>query len=131
MTYQGAVKPGWGFEIFEMFTDQNIVPRARSRGYLDYKHILYGNSNSGPLSLRIHVAKSGTTHLCSPPGNWGKLPNGFQYFWEAKTAAYLTPVANAADVMRYWLLLFVVSYVDLISYLVSLHLILQIPIRKR
>ena len=82
----------WTPKIFEEMTDPGIIAKARSRGYRDFKHMLYGNKNSAPLSIKINIGKamSGTGFLCQPPGNWGKLPRGFKNFWEVGTEVYLT-----------------------------------------
>lgn len=88
----GDGKPGFQMEIFENFGDKGIVPKARSRGYKDFKYVLYGNKNSGPLSFKIEVLTAGAAFICEPPGNWGKLYDGFDHFWnpEINTEMYLT-----------------------------------------
>ena len=95
VTYKGVVAAGWTLDIFEMFIDKNIIEKSRRQGYKDYKYMLFGNKESGPVSLRISITKLGVTHLCSPPGNWGQMPKGFQNFWEPNTPVYLT--TNVAD----------------------------------
>eukprot|EP01035_Chromulina_nebulosa_P024737 gene24737-32217_t len=85
-------------DIFENFVDKNIITKARSRGYLDYKYMLYGNSQSNdPLSLKIHVNKKGYGFICQPPGNWGVYPDKFTSFWLANTLIYLTENTNSND----------------------------------
>ena len=99
--YQGSVKKGWEMEIFENIEHKDIVKNAQKRclyiiikiplailvnlyayqfrGYKDFKHMLIGSESRGPLGLRITVQKTGAAFLCSPPGNWGQLPNGFKW----------------------------------------------------
>ena len=85
----GDNRPAFEHEIFEMISDKGIITKARSQGYLDYKYMLYGNKDSSPLSIKITVMKTGKVHLCQPPGNWGKLPGGFDWFWNVDTRVYL------------------------------------------
>ena len=82
-------KHQWNKAIFEEFVDKDIIIKARSRGYLDYKYMFYGNKTSGPLSLNVHVRKEGYLYMCQTPGNWGKLPPGFTHFWDVETPVYL------------------------------------------
>ena len=94
----------WTGKIFEELTDSNIITKARSRGYKDFKHMLYGNKNSLPLHISITITKpgGGTGFLCQPPGNWGKLPNGFKNFWEVGTQVFLTTdVGSAASPFKF------------------------------
>lgn len=77
-------------KIFEDLIDPSIVKRAKERGYRDYKYILYGNQDAGSLSLKIHVKTTNKAFVCQPPGNWGKLPDGFKNLWECNTEFYLT-----------------------------------------
>ncbi|CAE7416721.1 unnamed protein product [Symbiodinium microadriaticum] len=88
----GDGKPGFQTVIFEDIFDKNILINARSRGYNDFKHVLYGNKDSGALSLKIEVSVDGKAFLCQPPGNWGKYPDGFHNFWDPiiDTKIYLT-----------------------------------------
>ena len=100
LTPPAGGKP-WTGKIFEEMTDPGILTKARSRGYLDFKHMLYGNKENAPLSIKISIGvpggggKGGTGFLCQPPGNWGKLPNGFRNFWEVDTQVFLT--TNVVD----------------------------------
>eukprot|EP00602_Paraphysomonas_sp_CaronLab_P001966 CAMPEP_0185021022 /NCGR_PEP_ID=MMETSP1103-20130426/3684_1 /TAXON_ID=36769 /ORGANISM="Paraphysomonas bandaiensis, Strain Caron Lab Isolate" /LENGTH=466 /DNA_ID=CAMNT_0027552295 /DNA_START=242 /DNA_END=1639 /DNA_ORIENTATION=+ len=88
-----------GFElaIFEMLTDPNIIKKAKSQGYRDFKYMLYGNKESGPLSLSAKVTAPGNSFICQPPGNWGKVPKGFKNFWECDTEFYLTENVKDKD----------------------------------
>ena len=88
----GDGKPGFSSIIMEDINHKDIVSKAKARGYKDFKHVLYGNKDSGALSLKINVTIEGIGFLCQPPGNWGKYPAGFQNFWdpEINTEVYLT-----------------------------------------
>lgn len=86
----GDDRPPFKSSIFEELTEPRIISKARERGYKDFKHMLFGDKDSSPLSVRIRIQASGTAFLCQPPGNWGKLPGGFKNFWEAGTRVYLT-----------------------------------------
>lgn len=91
-------KPGFVKEIFENLEMKDIITKARKMGYKDFKYAMMGNKESGTLSIKITVNKSGTVHLCQPPGVWGKLPNGFRNFWEVDTKVYLTEnTGDASD----------------------------------
>jgi len=59
--------------------------------------MLHGNKENGQLSLHIQVRKVGNSFLCQPPGNWGKLPEGFKNFWECDTELYLTENVENKD----------------------------------
>jgi hypothetical protein len=82
----------WKTEIMELLLDKmpEIIAKARSRGYLDYKYMIYGNQESGPLNLKITAKAGGKGSVCGPPGVWGKLPDGFKQFWHIATEMYLT-----------------------------------------
>jgi hypothetical protein len=95
----GDGKPGFQMDIFEQLTDPNIVIKAKERGYKDFKYMLYGNQESGSLSLKITINAAGKSFICQPPGNWGALPPGFKNFWECGTKMYLTE--NVADVKNF------------------------------
>ena len=41
----------------------------------------------------------GTTFLCTPPGNWGKYPEGYETFWTVDTKVYLTE--NVGDAVGF------------------------------
>ena len=88
----GDGKPGFQTIIYEDTYDKNIIANAKNRGYGDFKYVLYGNKESGALSLKIDVKMEGKAFLCQSPGNWGKYPDGFQNFWDPaiNTEIYLT-----------------------------------------
>ncbi len=94
-----STKPAFAVDIMENFINPAIVAKARVQGYKDFKYMLYGNMSSSPLSLKINVHAAGTALLCQPPGNWGKLPNGFKTFWEVSTKIFLT--ANVVDMDKF------------------------------
>ena len=88
--------------IMEDFIDKNIVLTARRQGYLDYKYTLYGNKHSLPLSLKLEVKHDGTVMICEPPGNWGKLPEGFKSFYKDNMSKlYLTENVKNFDEFRF------------------------------
>ena len=93
--------PGFSTEIFEMLTEPNIVRKARRMGYKDFKYMLFGNKDSGVLSLKISVHSKGNAFLCQPPGNWGKLPNGFTNLWECNTEVYLTENVESTELQSF------------------------------
>ena len=65
---------GWKENVFENFISESILKKSRERGYKDVKNLLFGNKDSGMLSLQIDVKKTGYLFLCQTPGEWGKLP---------------------------------------------------------
>mmetsp|Transcript_36477 Transcript_36477/g.67952 ORF Transcript_36477/g.67952 Transcript_36477/m.67952 type:complete len:546 (-) Transcript_36477:123-1760(-) len=93
--------PGFKMDIFEMLTEPGVVKKARKMGYKDFKHMLYGNKDSGVLSLKTIVTAKGNSFLCQPPGNWGKLPKGFTNMWECGTEVYLTPNVPVGDMQSF------------------------------
>ena len=48
--------------------DPNLVKRGRQQGYHDYKHLLYGDESSGPLSIDLELSKESPIILCETPG---------------------------------------------------------------
>jgi hypothetical protein len=83
--------------IFEDLMDKGIVVKAMKRGYQDFKYTYYGNSDSKPLSIKIHVKKEGIVFLCQPPGIWGKLPGGFKNFWDSGAHIYIAKDVTEFD----------------------------------
>ena len=88
--------PGFAFKVYNTF-DEQIA--ANKRGYKDYKYVLFGNKDSGSLSLKIDVKTVGNAFLCQPPSVIGKFPDGFKSFWdpEIKTGLYLTKDVQNAE----------------------------------
>ena len=94
-------KPFFSKVIVEDLMDEDIVTKALRRGYKDFKYTYYGNVESKPLSIKIHVQKEGVVFLCQPPPTWGALPDGFRNFWELPTRMYLTSNISASIYERY------------------------------
>ena len=91
MISSGDGKEGFKMEIIDKLQNNgDFIRRVAQYGYVDLKYMLYGNKDSGVLSLKIHVRQQGTGFLCQPAGDWGRLPDGFQNFWEIGTEVYLT-----------------------------------------
>jgi hypothetical protein len=72
---------GWKAVIYEDLVDKELVKRSKARMYKDYKHLIYGGKDAGPLVLKVNVEKSGPIFLCQTPGIWGSLPKGFKDIW--------------------------------------------------
>ena len=87
--------------IIEDLVDHNIILGALKQGYKDFKYTYYGNSTSKPLSLKINVKKEGYAFLCQPLGVHGKLPEGFDSFWEVDTKIYLRENVSEKDYENY------------------------------
>ena len=94
-------KPFFSKVIMEDLLDEDIVARAVQRGYKDFKYTYYGNFESKPLSIKIHVQKEGVIFLCQPPSTWGSLPDGFANFWDVPTRMYLTQNITASSYERF------------------------------
>ena len=93
--------PGFKTSIFEQLSEPRILDKARKMGYQDFKYIYYGNKDSGVISFHIEVTTLGNAFLCQPPGNWGKLPNGFSNLWECNTEVYISPLAEEASSFQF------------------------------
>lgn len=50
---------GWKAIIYENLVSDKLVKKSVSRGYKDFKHLIYGNKDSGPLSFDIHARRPG------------------------------------------------------------------------
>ena len=70
----------WERQILEYFMEKQVIAKAKMQGYKDFKYMLYGNKESGPLSFKITVKKRGAVFVCQPPGVWGRLPDGFKWY---------------------------------------------------
>lgn len=84
----------WKKSIMETIFEPNsrIVEIARKKGYADFKWLLYGSKEEGPLYLDINVHKQGHIMLCQPPGSWGKIPDKFASLWNNQTIdIHITP----------------------------------------
>lgn len=86
--------------VFEELLDRNIISKAKAQGYQDFKYIVYGNSSSKPLSIKLSVKVPGTVFVCQSPGAWGKLPDGLVSFWDVDTEFYLSENVAAFGWLR-------------------------------
>jgi hypothetical protein len=84
----------WKESIFENLLNPGVISKANLRGYLDYKHLFYGNQDSGPLPLKVLVKKTGYLYLCEGPSVFGKLANGFTHLWESSVEIYKTEISE-------------------------------------
>lgn len=75
---------GWKSVVFEMLMDPDGVRSAKLKGYKDWKNIIYGNNESGALTLEVPLKKRGKIFLCESPGIWNKIPADFAHIWDAK-----------------------------------------------
>ena len=87
-------------EVFENLLDKNIIIGAMHAGYKDFKYMYYGNSESKPLSLKLHIKKVGIVTICQPPGVWGKLPDKFKSLWDSSVKFYLTSDIKNYDTLE-------------------------------
>ena len=92
-----STMPFFSKVIFEDLMDKAIVLKAMSRGYKDFKYTYYGNSDSKPLSIKVHVKKDGIVFLCQPPGIWCKLPPGFVNFWDSGAKIFIAKDVKEFD----------------------------------
>ena len=76
-----CITSGWKFLIYEMIVKPELVANSYRQGYHDFKHLMYGDESSGPLSIDASTDRAGPIILCETPGIWGSLPGGFQHFW--------------------------------------------------
>jgi hypothetical protein len=85
------VAKGWVKNILEQLLQPSIIENAKKAGYLDKKYIIYGNKNSGPLTMKFEVKNEGQLYLCEAPGVWGQLPKGFVHLWESSAQIFIAP----------------------------------------
>jgi hypothetical protein len=88
---------GWKLDVLENFIDPVIFKKARERGYLDVKYMLYGNKDDGPLSFSINARETGYIYICQTPGDWGKLPDKFRNFWDLDTKVYISDSSSGSS----------------------------------
>ena len=69
-------------------------------GYKDFKYMYYGNSESKPLSLKLHIKKIGIVTICQPPGVWGKYPDKFKSLGDSSVKFYLTSDIKNYDTLE-------------------------------
>lgn len=43
--------------IYEDIVDHNLVLRSQKMEYLDFKHLMHGNKDAGPLSIALTLNK--------------------------------------------------------------------------
>lgn len=55
---------GWKTIIYENLVNEKLVQKSLSRGYKDFKHLLYGNRDDGPLSFYIRPVSLGPVSYC-------------------------------------------------------------------
>lgn len=85
----GASGKGFTYHNIDEVEHKDTIKRAKERGYKDFKTVLSGNKEDGPLSLKIKVSKRGTVYLCEPAGIWGHFPKGYSSFWKTGTKIYI------------------------------------------
>ena len=93
-------KKAFNKEIFENLLNKDIAIGAMHAGYKDFKYMYYGNSDSKPLSLKLHIKKVGIVSICQPPGVWGRLPDKFKSLWDSSVKFYLTLNINNYDTLE-------------------------------
>lgn len=82
-------KEGWLSIIYEDMVDPNLVLRSKEHGYQDFKWLLHGKDNAGPLSIKVKNERAGPMYVCETPGIWGALPKGFTHLFEDSIECYL------------------------------------------
>jgi hypothetical protein len=101
---QGASRPsgesGWESIVFETLMDPDSVRSAKLKGYQDWKNIIYGNNESGTLTLEVSVKKPGKIFLCESPGIWNKIPENFDHLWTAKPDIRLVKLSGGKPVAK-------------------------------
>ena len=60
-------KTQFNFDIFEVFSNKNVIQMSKQIGYKDYKYMLYGNNMSYPISFHINILHTGRVIMCQPP----------------------------------------------------------------
>ena len=48
---------GWTHMIYEDIVDVKLVQMSLTRGYHDFKYLIHGNKNSGPLNIKLDISK--------------------------------------------------------------------------
>ena len=95
---------GWVSNVYEiLISANNNFPRwlykSQENGYSDFKFVLSGNVDSGPISMVMTLKTSGYVFLCEPPGvskgndgRFDRLWDGGQiYFTDLSMATELAP----------------------------------------
>ena len=88
--------------IYEGLFSDDLIKKSRQRGYQDFKHVMHGNKESGPLSLHIAPKKEGVVFVCEAPGIWGGMPDGFDHIFDGHVDYYLSAYQKnfVFDVLR-------------------------------
>jgi len=81
---------GWKNTIYEDLVHENLVKQSIKFGYRDFKHLIWGESSSGPISFLLNIDNEGPLFLCESPGIWSSLPDGFEHIWDEKPDVFLT-----------------------------------------
>ena len=82
---------GWKNIIYEDLVHENLVKQSIKFGYRDFKHLLWGEAESGPISFLLNIEVSGPLFFCECPGIWGALPDGFDHLWgDSKPDVFIT-----------------------------------------
>lgn len=110
-----ADEKGWKAIIYEDLVDKELVKRSKARMYKDYKHLIYGDKNSGSLVIKVNIEKKGPMFLCQTPGIWGSLPKGFKDLWSENPSI----VINSGDYSNVSLSLFHSKELDICTMLVK------------
>lgn len=76
--------------IYEGLFNDDLIKKSRERGYQDFKHVMHGNKDAGPLSLRISPRQEGVVFVCEAPGIWGGMPDGFEHLYDGHVEYYLS-----------------------------------------
>ena len=88
---------GWLSQNFDALINSETVRTAKLKGYLDIKNIVYGNAESGVLTLKITVLQKGKLFFCEAPGVWGKLPPDFAHLWDSDVDAQFISLATTSS----------------------------------
>ncbi len=61
---------GWYNNIFEAvnMNSVNALKKHKAKGYLDYKHAIYGSAQSGALEFVFTTKQKGYVYICETPG---------------------------------------------------------------
>lgn len=88
-TPQNPENDKWRLMIEELLLDKNIIEKAQSRGYLDFKVSYIGN-NVEPISFAIQVKRKGKVSICEAPLIWGKPPPTCETIQKEMPNVYIT-----------------------------------------
>lgn len=54
----------WKPVIYENLVDKHLVEKSHKMGYKDFKRLLYGGKDTGPLSIALSTNKTGPVSVC-------------------------------------------------------------------